>query len=128
MQKSLLAKNKGFFNLAYETKKNRKFGQWKYDLTLQFIGRQRLPHTGDNPEEYRVGNFSPAYSLLNAQVTRVFRKTFEIYLGGENITDFRQDNAIISPGDPFGQYFDASIIWAPIFGRMVYAGLRLWIK
>jgi hypothetical protein len=35
---------------------------------------------------------------------------------------------IIAHNDPFGNYFDASMIWGPIMGRMYYAGLRYKIK
>lgn len=128
LQKPLLAAEKGFVNLSYETRKNKKFGLWKFDITQQIIGSQRLPDTKSNPEEHRVVENTPAYGLLSAQITRVFNKQFEIYLGGENLNDFTQDNPILSADDPYSQYFDASLIWAPVFGRMLYAGLRWRIK
>ena len=52
----------------------------------------------------------------------------EIYLGGENLTNYSQPNPIVSAEDPYGSNFDASLIWAPIFGTMYYAGLRFRIK
>ncbi len=126
--KALLPRQKGFANLAYETRKNKNFGLWKFDVTYQLVGEQRLPQTLDNPDEYQLDEYAPSYGLLSAQITRVFNKQFELYLGGENLTDFRQENPIVSADDPFGQYFDASMVWAPIFGRMLYAGLRWKIK
>ena len=30
--------------------------------------------------------------------------------------------------DPFGDYFDATYVYGPIFGRMTYVGLRYYIK
>ena len=53
---------------------------------------------------------------------------FEIYLGAENILDFRQDDPILASDEPFSPYFDSSIIWGPIFGRMIYGGIRLKIR
>ena len=53
---------------------------------------------------------------------------FEIYLGGENIGNYRQSNAIVSVDNPFGAYFDSSMVYGPIFGQMYYAGLRFKIK
>ena len=58
------------------------------------------------------------------QLTRVFSSQFEVYLGGENLGDFKQLNPIIDAENPFGSNFDTSIVYAPVFGRMLYAGLR----
>jgi hypothetical protein len=51
-----------------------------------------------------------------------------LYFGGENLTNYMQDNPIISPEDPFGDYFDATNVWAPIMGIKIYAGIRVTIK
>jgi len=58
------------------------------------------------------------------QCTRIFGKQFEVYVGGENLTNYRQPKAILGANDPFGVVFDASIVYAPVFGSMYYAGLR----
>lgn len=128
LTKPLLAREKGFINLAYETRANANFAQWKFDITQQLVGSQRLPNTTPNPEEYELNEYSPAYGLLSAQITRVFNKQFEFYVGGENLTDFKQETPILGADNPYGSYFDASMVWAPIFGRMVYGGLRFKIK
>jgi len=124
LSKPLLAQNRGFINLSYETKKNKKEGQWKFDVTAQWVGEQRIPSTNSNPLEYRVIEKSPSYILLNTQITKVFSKNLEFYFGGENLTNFVQESPIIQAENPYGEYFDSSLIWAPIFGRMVYGGLR----
>ena len=128
LSKPLLAQNKGFVNLSYETKKNDKEGQWKFDITSQLVGEQRIPSTSVNPSEFIVPSKSPSYILLSAQITKVFSKKFEFYIGGENLTNFVQKNPIIQAENPYGEYFDSSLIWAPVFGRMVYAGLRWTIE
>jgi outer membrane receptor for ferrienterochelin and colicins len=61
---------------------------------------------------------------MNAQVSKSFKNRLDIYLGVENLLNFQQPNAILDGQNPFGNYFDASMIWGPIFGRMVYAGFR----
>jgi hypothetical protein len=58
------------------------------------------------------------------QITKVFSKQFSVYLGGENLTDYTQKNAILAYNDPFSPYFDSSMIYAPVHGRTFYAGLR----
>ena len=65
---------------------------------------------------------------MNAQVTRVFGERLEIYLGGENLLNKRQTTPILSSEDPFGDYFESALVWAPIFGRMFYGGLRFTIE
>ncbi|MFN4083516.1 MAG: TonB-dependent receptor plug domain-containing protein [Bacteroidia bacterium] len=119
MQAPLIAKNRAFVNLAYKTKK-----KWEFDLTTQYIGRKRLPNTQLNPEGLRFNDYSPAYFLVHTQVTKTLKKYFAVYTGVENLLNFKQFNPILDAQNPFSQYFDASMIWGPVFGRMIYAGLR----
>jgi hypothetical protein len=65
---------------------------------------------------------------MNAQITRTFSSTFEMYVGGENIGNYRQDKAVLGSDNPFGPNFDTSIVYAPVFGQMYYAGIRFKIK
>ena len=118
----MVAKDRAFINLAYETK-----SKWKFDYTIQWTGAKRLPYTGDNPAQFQLSNYSPSFVLMNAQVTKTFNSV-DLYLGTENITDQRQNNLIIDGAHPFGNYFDASIVWGPALGRMIYGGLRFKLK
>ena len=127
-QKPLQAKNRFFGNLEYETHVSDKGQQWKFDYTFNWIGEQQLPNTASNPTADRLPEFSPSYSLMNAQITRTFSPTFEMYIGGENIGNYKQEKAIIGSNNPFGPNFDASVVYAPVFGQMYYAGLRFKIK
>lgn len=124
----LQAKHRFFTNLAYETHVKEGGRQWKFDFTYNWMGKQRLPNTASNPAEYQMGDYSPSFSLMNAQVTRSFSSVFEMYAGAENLGNYRQKKAILGNDDPFGPYFDSSIIYAPIFGQMYYAGLRFKIN
>ncbi|MEM9142634.1 MAG: TonB-dependent receptor [Bacteroidota bacterium] len=124
LQKPLLAQNRFFANLGYTSPPTEKGRQWRLDYTLHAVGKQRLPDTGSNPEPYRLQGFSSPYTLMNAQVTRVFSPRFEWYLGGENLTGVRQENPILGSEDPFGPNFDTTIVYAPIMGRMLYTGFR----
>ena len=65
----------------------------------------------------------PHFSI-NSQITRVFSNKFEVYLGGENINNYKQDNPIIMSNNAFDPSFDASIVHGPIFGSIYYLGLR----
>ncbi len=110
---------KGLLSLSYQTRMKK----WQFDITSQFNGQARLPYTGDYPEPYRRGDSSPAYTILNAQVTKYFKR-WDLYVGGENLTNYKQENPIIAANDPFGEYFDASQIWGPVVGMKIYAGVR----
>ena len=127
-QRPLQAKHRFFGNLEYETHIVEKGKQWKFDYTFNWLGKQQLPNTASNPSQDRLPEFSPSFAVMNAQITRTFSSTFEMYIGGENIGNYRQDKAILGADNPFGPNFDTSIIYAPVFGQMYYAGLRFKIK
>ncbi len=121
--KPLTSQHKAILNVSYATK----FEKWKFNITAQLHGPQRLPDTYSNPEIYQRPTQSPTFMTFNAQITKKF-KYIEIYLGVENFTNYKQPNPIIEADNPFGEYFDASMIWGPITGAMGYAGLRLTLK
>lgn len=127
-QRPLQAKHRFFANLAYATHIDDKGHQWKFDYTFNWLGKQQLPVTASNPVADRLPEFSPSFAVMNAQVTRTFSSTFEVYIGGENIGNYRQEKAILGSGHPFRNTFDTSIVYAPVFGQMYYAGLRFKIK
>ena len=127
-QRPLQAKHRIFANLEYATHIVDKGRQWKFDATYNWLGKQQLPNTASNPIEDQLGNFAPSFSTVNAQVTRTFSSVFEMYAGGENLTNYQQERAILGSSNPFGPNFDASISYAPIFGQMYYLGLRYKIK
>lgn len=115
----LVNRYKGLLNLSYKTNMEK----WQFDFTTQLNGDSRLPTTASNPPEYQRSEKSPVYTILNTQITKYFKK-WNIYIGVENLTDFKQDDPIIAADDPFGKYFDTSIVWGPIMGRKIYAGIK----
>lgn len=126
LEKTLTPKHRWFANIAYETPDTQEnnHSQWKFDVTFNWLGEQRLPTTATNPLAYRLSDYAPSFATLNAQITRVFSKTFEVYVGGENITNYKQANGILAADAPFGAYFDSTMQYAPAFGQMYYAGMR----
>jgi outer membrane receptor for ferrienterochelin and colicin len=122
-EKALLNRYKGLVTLSYATNLNK----WQFDFTTQFNGMSRIPGTQSNPPEYQRSTSAPAYTIINAQVTKFFKK-WNIYVGGENLTNFKQENPIIAADQPFGDYFDSSMIWGPVSGMNIYAGIRYSIK
>ena len=128
LEKPLTPKHRFFANAAYETHEKDNGGQWKFDATFNWLGEQRFASTTSNPIQYQLPEYTPTVSTLNAQITKVFSPKFEVYLGGENITNVKQDNPIVASKDPFGPYFDSTFVYGPIFGSTYYAGLRFKIE
>ena len=127
-----VSKHRGFSQISYASQLDKHEGQWRADVTFQWIGAHRLPTTAANPEPFIRPDYAPDFYQLNAQLTRQFTPEFSVYLGVENALNYKQDRPIIGAdyGDnpvaqqDFNQYFDASLVYGPIFGRMFYAGLR----
>lgn len=118
-----MAKHRGFANLAYSTNKTEKGRFWSFDTTLNLVGKQRLPNTKSNPTEFQLADYSPSYATLNAQISRNFSEKIRVYLGGENLTGYQQKVAILDAGNPFGNYFDGGMVYAPIMKQNFYVGV-----
>jgi outer membrane receptor for ferrienterochelin and colicin len=123
IEKPLVNRHKGLINTSYITR----LKKWQFDLTLHINGMGRLASTSALPQEYQRNKTFPTYTILNGQLTKRF-KYLDLYLGSENITNFKQEEPILASADPFGPYFDASMVWGPIRGRMFYMGIRIDIK
>jgi outer membrane receptor for ferrienterochelin and colicins len=123
LRKPLVSPHRAFANFAIHPGKG-----WMIDYTLNWLSSVRIPSTAANDEEHRWADESPSYFLSNAQISKSWANGFEVYLGGENIGDFRLDHPIISGHDPFGQYFDSSLAWGPIMGINLYVGVRYSLK
>ncbi|WP_418637032.1 TonB-dependent receptor [Winogradskyella sp.] len=127
LEKPLVPKHRLFANASYETEiKNN--GQWKFDATYNWLSGQRFPSTDLSTLQFQLADETPTVGTLNLQVTKVFSPKFEVYLGGENVTNVRQDNPVVSADNPFGSNFDSNFVYGPIYGSMYYAGLRFRIK
>ena len=102
------------------------FEKWKFDVTWNYIGESRIPAHLIESKKLTFGN-SESFYLINTQITKRFRK-FDVYLGGENLLSYMQENPIIDAAHPDDNVFDASLIYAPVMGRTIYAGIRYKIK
>ena len=116
MEKPLTSKYKGLVTASYKTP----LGLWQVDATLQLNGGGRMPTPVNGLWDERF----QAYEQVSAQITRWFRH-FSIYIGGENLTAFRQKKTIINAEDPWSTTFDPTMVWGPVHGAMFYAGVRV---
>lgn len=122
VDKPLTSKSKALFSVNYAPM----MGIWQFDVTLALNGSGRMPTPrfvdGQQlwPERYK------AFPTLNLQATRNFRH-WAVYVGGENLTGYRQKSPIIAAHDPWGENFDATMIYGPLHGAVFYAGFRYTI-
>ncbi len=119
-KKPLVSDYKGLITTSYQTARQ----TWQLDFTTQFNGGGRLPDP--DPVNPLWGKSFGAYTILNAQITRYFKR-WSVYIGSENMTDFTMDAPIIDAANPWGDNFDSSIAWGPIHGRKIYGGFRFAI-
>lgn len=116
VERPLVSEYKTLLNIQYATK----FRRWVFDATAQLNGPARIPtQTGDLADS----RYSPRYPMFYAQVSRKVGK-FDIYVGCENIADYRQEDPILNAANPYDYKFNSMNVWGPLMGRKFYAGLR----
>lgn len=120
MEKPLQSRYKGLVTLSWKPM----LSIWQVDLTLQLNGGGRIPDYLDENNVLVTGEEFPTYLQLNLQVTREFRY-FSVYVGGENLTNYRQSNPVVNAANPWSSTFDPTLVWGPVHGIMGYAGIRL---
>ena len=119
-QRPLVAAHRAFANIGYETR-----NVWRFDYTVQWIGSKRVPSLHDHGTHTTAGSFnSPSFWQMNAQISKTWNDEIEVYVGGENLANYMQHHPIIGASTPYDTGFDASMVWGPIMGRNVYAGIR----
>ncbi|MCL1608158.1 MULTISPECIES: TonB-dependent receptor [Mediterranea] len=119
-EKALTGRYKGLLTASYKTP----LGKWQFDATWQQNGGGRMP----KPYTLADGSLSwgeryGSFGQLSMQVTRFFRR-WSVYVGGENLTNFKQRNPIIGADNPWGDTFDATMVWGPMHGATGYVGVR----
>ena len=124
-EKPFVNRYKGLVTFSYAPK------TWQFDFTTQFNGDSRVPDLSGNATAVANGQNigqSPFYIIMNAQVTKKLGEHWELYVGGENLTNYKQDYPIISADNPASEDFDASMVWGPLSGVRAYLGVRFQIK
>jgi outer membrane receptor for ferrienterochelin and colicin len=117
----LTSRYKGLLSLSYATRLNK----WQFDVTGQFNGGGRMPDP-DKTNPLWEKEFKP-FNVYNLQITKNFKK-WSIYAGAENLLNFSINHPVISADNPWGENFDGSMIWGPVHGRKIYAGIRYTLK
>ena len=124
-EKPFVNRYKGLITMSYAP------GTWQFDLTTQFNGDSRVPSLAGNATAVAAGQDierSPFYVIMNAQIMKKLGKCWEVYVGGENLTNYKQTNPIIAASNPNSEDFDASMVWGPLSGIRAYLGVRFQLK
>ena len=124
-EKPFVNRYKGLVTMSYAP------STWQFDFTTQFNGDSRVPNLNGNATAVAHGQNierSPFYVIMNAQITKKLGKYWEVYVGGENLTNYKQDYPIISADNPASEDFDASMVWGPLSGVRAYLGVRFQVK
>ena len=124
-EKPFVNRYKGLLTLSYAP------GTWQFDLITQFNGDSRIPDMSGNATAVADGQNlerSPFYVIMNAQITKRLGEHWEIYAGGENLTNYKQQHPLVAASEPFGNDFDASMVWGPLSGIRGYVGFRFQMK
>jgi outer membrane receptor for ferrienterochelin and colicins len=120
----LMPVHRAFFNIGYATP----YDRWKFDATVKWMGQSRLPNVSPHAQHGGMSDtVGEAFWLFNVHVLKNFR-TLSVYAGCDNVFNFMQHNAILLPDQPFAPEFDASLIYGPMDGRIIYAGIRYAIN
>ena len=123
--------HRAFTQWSYSSKANDRGANWMGDLTVQWVGPQRIPRPDAILDDRPASEFEDDFVVVNGQISRVFAPGIDLYLGVENILNYRQENPIAAAQwayqdeQMFQENMDASLVYGPIFGRMVYVGGRL---
>ncbi|MBC3538662.1 TonB-dependent receptor domain-containing protein [Rufibacter sediminis] len=126
LRRPFIPNHRAFLNLGFATP----FDKWRADLTAQWFGNRLVPSMEHNMNQHETSIMTRTvhpYAVFNGQITRAFKR-WEVYVGGENLLDYKQKNPIIAADRPFSQEFDASMVWAPVIGRVIYTGMRFTLK
>lgn len=132
-EKQLLTEEvSGTYSLTYKFEK----AKIKIDYTGNLYGPMKLPVVvNDVRPEY-----SDWYSIQNIQMTKTFKKNWEIYGGIKNLLNFTPPkNSILRANDPFdknvnsadnpnGHTFDTSYVYATFQGIRGFFGVRYTLK
>ncbi|NRB64214.1 MAG: TonB-dependent receptor [Saprospiraceae bacterium] len=123
-ERPFVSRHRAFIHVGYLTNRD----DWVFDFTLNWQGQKRIPSTQENPEPFQLSDRSPDFVVANVQISKTWWDKLAVYVGVENLFNIVQSNPVLSADDPFGPYFDSSLVWGPIFGRMTYAGIRYTVE
>ncbi len=108
---------KGVWSLSWELPRGASL-----DYTGTVVGPMKLP---EFEPPFERDDHSPTYSIHNLQGRLDLGRGWELYASVKNLFDWTQVSPLIDPEHPFGDAFDTSYVYGPIFGRQFLLGIRV---
>ena len=115
VERPLTSRYKGLINIQYAVRR------WIFDVTAQLNGPMRLPNLDGDMTKCEL---SPVYPMFFAQVSYKV-SNFTVYVGCENIGNYKQPHPIVGGDAPYAEGFNSSMVWGPLTGIKGYVGIRL---
>lgn len=112
-------RHKVLSSISYQPSSDR----WQFDVNHHWYAAQEVPPLIALPEDISRPDAPQSFATWNMQFTYNW-PTWEIYVGVENLFDFRQERPFVSWEDPFSPYFDITSAWGPTRGQELYLGVR----
>jgi hypothetical protein len=122
LNRPFVSRHRSFLSITQSTRNH-----WQFSSITSINGPQRVAGLVLRDNDL-TPNYSQTFALINVHIAKTFRNVFELYIGVDNLANYRQENPIQNVENPFDQNFDAGLVWGPIFGRMIYGGFRLRLK
>lgn len=94
-----------------------------FTSNIAWYSKGRIPNIGNGANVQAKNLF-----VWNMQITKKIKEHWSVYIGAENLLNQTQANPILSADQPFQPTFDATMIWGPVRGAMVYAGFRFTLE
>ena len=130
------------FQGVWKIQKNIYFSNLIIDLTGSVIGPMKLPLLGElDPRD----SFSPTFNIINIQLTKIWKNSYEFYGGIKNLLDFtpaknsiarsfdpfdknvlfnQNGQAVSTDSNPYALTFDPTYVFASNQGIRLFLGFR----
>ena len=130
------------FQGVWKIQKNIYYSNLIIDLTGSVIGPMKLPLLGElDPRD----SFSPTFNIINIQLTKIWKNSYEFYGGIKNLLDFtpaknsiarsfdpfdknvlfnQNGQAVSTESNPYALTFDPTYVFASNQGIRLFLGFR----
>ncbi len=92
--------------------------QWNFIVDANYKGKMYIDYFADGEEPTKIKK-TESYVIVNAMISKTFLDTYKLYLGAKNLSDYIQEEKHAD---------DAAFMYAPVYGRIIYGGVQVFIK
>ncbi|MBD3170644.1 MAG: TonB-dependent receptor, partial [candidate division Zixibacteria bacterium] len=93
-------------------------GDWSFVIDGEYQGKMYIDYFRDDEEPTKIKETEP-YMLIHLNFSRKVFDLAKMYIGVKNLTDYVQEEKHLD---------DAAFMYAPVYGRIIYGGVRFTIE